>query len=160
MDIMFPSLPVSILYSHVHVLRLLILCYGIENLWSYLLWSYQTPLLPPLFPQHFGAFNGLLCAFLCCHLLTAFCSGFYTPAQNNLLCHTLHSSCHRLESCVVHVCCQSIYSCFVSPFYFICVVCDIVLLVMFLWHQTLCFLLSWHSIALTHWRFNWSFGRG
>ena len=94
----------------------MILCCG--N-WKPFILTCHTSLLPPLFPRCLGTCCELLSVFLCCHLLTPFCYGSCALTWNDLLCCTLCRSCHRLNILVVHACYHSIYSCFVSPFYFL-----------------------------------------
>ena len=54
-----------------------------------------------------------------------FCSCFCTPIQNDLLCHILHSSCHRLDIFLVHVGCHRICTCFeVFLCFSLCLVCN------------------------------------
>ena len=62
--------------------------------------------------------------------LTPFSSGFCTLTQNDMLCHTLHTSCHRLDICVSHVCftVSTVALCHLSTSFY--VGCGIVLLVM------------------------------
>ena len=52
------------------------------------------------------------------HLLSFFSLCSYTPIPNDLLCHILWSSCHRMDI-LVHVGCHSIYICFGAFFCFV-----------------------------------------
>ena len=127
-----PSLHVSILYWYVPV-PWLIHAFNIATITNLMLWKLktflldQTPMLLLLFLYHHGMYHEMFCIFCFSHLLIPVCSCFCILTLSDLLCHTLNSSCHRLDTFLAQVHSCSICNCYTSLFclwnYFLFMLC-------------------------------------